>query len=463
MPRNQPRALATLLNFTRVCLRVFVIFLTIVEWTIGLVEWTFGLLISLWFGLLIVFFVLLIWKQGGLVRGALLFALASGAIWAIYKWYARKRAKELFEQQRRQFSEVRYDAYFSGRSLLPTDAKQSRLDTNAIESMEYCLFLRPFVWDNWLRSAITVRPETRAISARLHDHKYGYGIFEKIVKRQFRPSYANQAEQEMVLYSILGACRSQEEFRDAMSDLSFMHHFNIDLEIEVLFSLILPPQMPLIGLGESAHDQSDLGLRFNYSSEERWRGDIALLVENAAVILFIPWHSAGAIWELDHILSAPNLLAKTLLLVPGVVDARETASNSHIKGLREFEESLRNAGKWDDTHARIMQQEVDSEWEQQKARFDQVLDGIRKRNSLLTQRGLRFSQKLPEIASGKAFTISRREGELWCDELFSLGYSDFLFEKVEAWVEKAIQGHRLTTRFKEFSSPVPDQQTPIGD
>ena len=354
----------------------------------------------------------LIVSQGFAENWGLIFFLfvfvVCGLLYVGPVFVARFATRLRFKRLEQSFLEKRVAASKKGAAVLPIE--NSKIDAKAIRSMEYALFLRPFEWDQKLRNKFAVVPETRALAACLRKHKHGHAIFQYLLRTRPNLTPFSIYEEARTGADLRTLVRDEWElpygFQLAVGNLSYNHDVNVKIGIEELLCLFLLDTIPLIGLGESSFGNTNLGLCFNYSSVEHWQNDIALLLENATLVLFIPWDSPGTIWELDYLLNYSTLQKKTLLLIPNF-------TNLEYLGTTSFTE-------------------------------DQINVGVDRTQKLLLQRGLKVEENSFSLESGGAFTVTSRDGHIYCKSLFQFGHSDLIFDEAQKWIESIISARQAS-------------------
>ena len=106
----------------------------------------------------------------------------------------------------------------------------------------------------------------------------------------------------------------------------------------------IQPIAPLIAIGGGV---GTIGAGRAFVRESKWREVISLLLERAKIILFIPWHTGGVIWEANEI-ARRSLFAKTIFIMPKVNPPivtndiwKKAQTSMHLVGLQmpEYEHS----------------------------------------------------------------------------------------------------------------------------
>jgi hypothetical protein len=85
-------------------------------------------------------------------------------------------------------------------------------------------------------------------------------------------------------------------------------------DLEALLTRYLEPYGPLIGLGRPGEQ---VGAGRIPSDEESWQKLVATLAANARLLFLLPAADSGTRWEMDLVFSQPELLGKTIFIVPG--------------------------------------------------------------------------------------------------------------------------------------------------
>lgn len=117
--------------------------------------------------------------------------------------------------------------------------------------------------------------------------------------------------------------------------------FGRRIDLETVFAMALEHRAhPLIAIGDTGFE---LGAAKIVTSDQDWRAVFARLAHNASAILMVPLPRPSTVWELDYILGQPDLLAKTLFVMPmrlraGVQERlepfwRDMRSSMRLKGV----------------------------------------------------------------------------------------------------------------------------------
>jgi hypothetical protein len=227
-------------------------------------------------------------------------------------WTDRRDSKRLIEKETNSHSylyaqkdsrlKLKKVLFSAGRIILDKILSQARDGSQPFQSDPYALLLRPFVWDIvGDQYCITVDP--RVLASYLKDRRYGFAVLDSFTLRGSRPG----------LYTSMA---SALDFNEKLSRL-FYTADDIKIQLEELLGLFVLDNTSAVGFGDSSYEQSDLGIAYEYSTEQQWENDILFLMQHASVVFLIPWDSPGALWELDCILKSPDIVAKTILLLPG--------------------------------------------------------------------------------------------------------------------------------------------------
>ncbi len=84
------------------------------------------------------------------------------------------------------------------------------------------------------------------------------------------------------------------------------------LDLETVLAYSIAPVLPVIALGQPGEH---LGAGRIQTSDEHWQEEIKRLFEKAKIIIIIPSHREGTLWEINN-LKQSNYLSKTIFIMP---------------------------------------------------------------------------------------------------------------------------------------------------
>ena len=84
------------------------------------------------------------------------------------------------------------------------------------------------------------------------------------------------------------------------------------MDLETILAYSIAPTLPVIALGQPGEH---LGAGRIQTSDEHWQEEIIRLFENAKLIIIIPSHREGTLWEINN-LKQRNYLQKTVFIMP---------------------------------------------------------------------------------------------------------------------------------------------------
>ena len=93
---------------------------------------------------------------------------------------------------------------------------------------------------------------------------------------------------------------------------------SMTIDVEALLSIITETlRVPLVALGGTRHHdfRSGRGGRTTARDDE-WKGIVINALERSKALFIIPAPNTGTLWELELIASLPNLLSKTMFIMP---------------------------------------------------------------------------------------------------------------------------------------------------